>query len=166
MFFTPLPVRFTTSSAVSPGMTLRGGKVWVISRPTMYLISSARFVCDVTSVVMYSPSRRTDTLSEISNISSRRWEMYMIATPSARSLRMIRMRISTSASDSGAVGSSRISMRAFLETALAISTICMWPGVSSRTGVEGSMFTPKSSNRALAFSFIRFWLTSPFIFSP
>ena len=78
----------------------------------------------------------------------------------------MRNRISTSAMLSGAVGSSRISTLQSLETLLAISTICMCPGVRSRTSVVGLMSTPKSSKIFCAIVFIFFWLTKRPIFSP
>ena len=57
------------------------------------------------------PSRSTVTVSQISRISSSLWEMKMIATPFARSFRIIRRSSSISCAASAEVGSSIMMMR-------------------------------------------------------
>ena len=61
----------------------------------------------------------------------------MMPIPSDRSWRMILKSCSDSPAASEDVGSSMMMMRAFKASALAISTICIWPAVSSETGVVG-----------------------------
>ena len=50
------------------------------------------------------------------------------------------------------VGSSMIMILAFLDRALAISTICCWPMESSETGVSGEMSSPSISMKGLVCS--------------
>ena len=84
------------------------------------------------------PSRRTVTRSASAKISPSRCETKIVATPSPRSRRTSPKSASTSSSVSELVGSSRISTRASIESARAISTICCWSGRSRRTGMPGS----------------------------
>ena len=66
--------------------------------------------------------------------------------PSARSWRMMPNSCSDSPAVSDDVGSSMMMMRAFSDSALAISTICICPAVSVETGVVGGSFKPTRSS--------------------
>ncbi len=79
-----------------------------------------------------------------------RCETKSTATPSERRRRVIPKRASTSSSVSELVGSSRISTRASIERARAISTICCWSGRSRLTGVVGLSSSPSRSSTPAA----------------
>ena len=85
------------------------------------------------------PSRRTVTWSARSKISFMRWETKTTATPLSRSARTTSKSAATWSSGSELVGSSRITTRASIESARAISTICCCSGRSEPAGTEGSM---------------------------
>ena len=78
-----------------------------------------------------------------------RWEMYMMATPSARSFLMIRKRCPTSFSVRDEVGSSMMMIFDLNETALAISIDWILETERLTTHVVGSMSIWSSSNTAL-----------------
>ena len=95
------------------------------------------------------PSRSTVTLSASSMTSSMRCEVKMIATPAAASWRTTLNSVSHSVVDSAEVGSSIIRMRASSDSALAISTSCCSPTLSSATRLCGSMSMPSRRKSAV-----------------
>ncbi len=117
--------------------------------PTMSRIAVSAVASPVGRVEIQRPSRRTVTRSAISKTSSIRCEMNRIATPSARSDRMIRKRRSASWAESDAVGSSMIRTRTLSEIALAISRVCCSAGVRPRAGSSTSRRTPSLSKHGL-----------------
>lgn len=105
-------------------------------------------------VPMYLPSRMMVTSSEMRRISSILWEIYMIAQPSFRRLSMMPNRISTSFWVKEEVGSSMMTIRALAETALAISTSCIWDTERVPSLALGSKSRPKPSSSALVSLYI------------
>ena len=96
------------------------------------------------------PSRMTTMRSEIAKTSARRCETKMIATPRAFSSRMRSNNRSNSFSVSAAVGSSRMSSRARLASARAITTSCCVARSSAPIGMAGSRSRPKSASASRA----------------
>ncbi|CAM5629559.1 hypothetical protein SRIMM317S_04365 [Streptomyces rimosus subsp. rimosus] len=94
------------------------------------------------------PSRSTVTLSATRRISPSLCEISTQATPWSRSRHTRSSRWSLSASLSAAVGSSRISSRTSLASALAISTNCCLPTPRSATRVRGSSARPTRASSA------------------
>jgi len=77
--------------------------------------------------------------------------MNRMPSPAAASERMVSSRVAASLSVSTAVGSSKISRRAFfLSTSRAISTNCMWPTGSPAIGIHSSIESPTRSRAARA----------------
>ena len=91
------------------------------------------------------PSRKTVTLSAISNTSSMRWLTKRMATPCLFRSRTSLNSSWTSWAESDAVGSSMMRMRTLREIALAISTDCWAANVSPRAGFRTSSATPSSA---------------------
>ena len=119
------------------------------SRPTMRLMICSKVISDigVTSPIVL-PSRKTIMRSAICCNSSILCEMYDIHTPCFFNPRMISKSASTSLSVRADVGSSKTRISAFLESALAISTICCLPTVNSLTlsvGIKSVIFSSSSS---------------------
>ena len=81
--------------------------------------------------------------------------MYTTATPVALSARTRSNSRSISRSDSAAVGSSMTRMRAFCESAFAISTTCCCAMPSSWTSVRVSRSRPSASSSRRASACIR-----------
>ena len=96
------------------------------------------------------PSRITTIRSQIAKTSASRCETKMIATPRAFSARMRSKRRADSFSVSAAVGSSRISSRARLASARAITTSCCVARSSEPIGAAGSRSRPKASSASRA----------------
>ena len=82
----------------------------------------------------------------------------MMPMPSAFSWRMILKSCSDSLLAKDEVGSSMMMMRALVDSAFAISTICIWPAVRRETSVVTGMRRPTRaiSSAARAFIFGRF----------
>ena len=118
--------------------------------PTISSISFGRSSSDSGPSPTVWPSRRTVAQSPIWKISLSRCETKITATPSSRSRRTTRNSDSTSSSVSELVGSSRISTRASIERARAISTICCWSGRRRRTGSDGSRSRPSRASASRA----------------
>ena len=125
----PLPsktVRSRVSKATSP-KTFAGGR-----RPALPALRSSgrrqrRASFGGKNAPLILPSRMMTIRSEISNTSARRCDTKMMATPRALSARMRSNSRLASRSVSAAVGSSRMSRRAFFDRARTISTSC-WLG--------------------------------------
>ena len=142
--------RFRAWSAISPISIVRFGKTAAMSRPTIMRINSSRFTWSIARVPMVCPSRSTVTRFAIAAISSSRWEIYMIPTPSCRNWRMTANRRSTSRSDNDAVGSSMMRMRAPAPIAFAISTTCCSGMLRVSTTRSGSIEEPLRFRRSIA----------------
>ena len=125
-----------------------------MSRPTIsrMMRSSLIGASRMSMVETVAPSRITVTLSAISRISFSLWLMMMQAMPCARNSLRRSSSARLSFSCRLAVGSSRISSRTSLASALAISTSCCLPTPSLPTGVVGSSRSPTlaSSSRLRA----------------
>ena len=89
------------------------------------------------------------------------WMRITQVMPSARRPRSTSSRCAESSSLSAAVGSSRISSRTSLDSALAISTSCCLPTPRSTTGVTGRSSSPTRRSRAAAAALVRFQSISP-----
>ncbi len=131
------------------------------SRPTIMWISFPRVSSSVAASPTLRPSRSTDMRSASSKTSSIRCETKIVDTPSSRSFRTTAKRDSTSSSVRELVGSSRISRRASIDSARAISTICCRSGRSRRTGSDGSSSSPSRSMAARARVRVVFQSTRP-----
>ena len=116
--------------------------------------------------VMYLPSRMMVTRSTMCCSSSSRWLMYTMPLPSSLSWRMMRNISSISFSVSAEVGSSMMRIRALVDSALAISTICCMETFRLPTIVVGSRWMDRDFRILPASSFISRWeRTRPFFFS-
>ena len=102
------------------------------------------------------PSLMTIALSHILNISSRRWDMYMVVIPLAFKVPIISKSCSDSSWVREVVGSSIMSTLQSTARALAISTICFSGRDKSPTRPLGSMCP--------AFSFASCSFVSAYIF--
>jgi hypothetical protein len=122
------------------------------SRPTMRRSSVPRSKSPRASVPVTAPSRSTTTRSAIRSTSSRWWDTNTTAVPRARRSAMMASSRSTSGAVRLEVGSSRMRMRAFAESALAISTSCRCAMGSAPHGVAGSMCRPTVDSQRRASS--------------
>ena len=121
-----------------------------MSRPTIARMTDWTVSSSIGFVQTWRPSRITVTRWQSAKISSRRCEMKSTALPRARSVSTMRNSRSTSVVVSAAVGSSITITRAFVVSALAISTSC-WSAIESpRASRSGSSRTPSCSNSAAA----------------
>ena len=75
----------------------------------------------------------------------------MMDTPLAFSMRMVANSVSISRLVRGAVGSSMIRMRDWMDRALATSTICLWATPRLRMRERALISMPSSSSKSCAF---------------
>jgi hypothetical protein len=115
-----------------------------MSRPTMSRTMAASVIGWLRASIVdtVEPSRITVTVSATRRTSLSLWLMMMLVTPCAFSSSIRSSSAWLSASDSAAVGSSRISSRTSLDRALAISTSCCLPTPSLSTSVVGASRRP------------------------
>ncbi len=85
----------------------------------------------------------------------------MTPMPRAWISRMVAKSPSTSRRDRAAVGSSRIRMRAFLESAMAISSSCRCETGRLETGARGSTASPTRASASRAWAWTCFQRMSP-----
>ena len=111
------------------------------SRPTIISASSASEALGG-AVPTTLPRRITEIRSPTALTSRSLWVMKMIEVPCSFSERMMSMSSSISCGVSTAVGSSRMSTLASLDSALMISTRCCTPTGSASTSVPGSTLRP------------------------
>ena len=147
--------KFRASRTTSPIFALREGNCSSRLRPTIMRIISGTVVSFQRLVPMYFPSRRTVILSTIRLNSSRRWEIYTIATPCSRSLRSMSNSLFTSCSASAEVGSSSTSTSELYKSAFAISTICISATLREDIFCVGEKDRESESNNSCVFWFIR-----------
>ncbi len=107
------------------------------------------------------PSRRMLIESAMAAISFSLCEMITQVMPPSRRPRSSSSRWAESSSFSAAVGSSRISSRTSLDSALAISTSCCLPTPMSATGVTGFSGSPTRSSSSRASWLVRFQSIRP-----
>ena len=100
----------------------------------MSLTSRSWLISALSSVPTSTPSRSTTTRSQAASISASRCEMKSTAMPSDFSPAITSSSFSVSLSGSEDVGSSRMTRRACMVSALAISTICCWASDRRLTG--------------------------------
>ena len=112
-------------------------------------------------VFINSPSRKTETRSHISKISSKRCEIYIMEIPRLFNFFMTSNKTSDSFVVKGAVGSSRISTSQFVETALLISINCCWATPIWLTNASGLISISISLNNCLVSLIIFLWFTIP-----
>ena len=127
---TPLPsttVRSRTDSRTSPGFALVLSSSRRTLRPTISSASCSRVACLVGRVATISPPRMTETVSVIARISRSLWVMRTMVTPRAFRARRIWNSWSVSCGVSTPVGSSRIRMSQWRNSAFRISTRCCSP---------------------------------------
>ena len=110
---------------------------------------------------MKEPSRSTLMVSAMRASSSRWWLIKTMATPLALSSSSTAKSASTSLPVSAAVGSSKMRMRAFMDSALAISTSCCLATPSSPTGMSRSTSKPIRCSAAWACALRCLRLTNP-----
>ncbi len=150
------PLTRRTSSSTTAWV--RGGYTLSISRPTMFLMSTASLTSPLRAsrVQMVWPSRSTVTTSATLITSLSLWVMRTQVTPCSFSSLRMEKRLSQSVSFRAAVGSSRTSSLTLRLIALAISTSCCLPTPRSFTSVSGltsSLTLPSISVACLIVSF-------------
>ena len=115
-------------------------------------------VSDLASQVpMYWPSRMMVTSSLMRRISSILWEIYTMDTPLPRSSFTMVNSASTSRAVREEVGSSRMSTLQSADTALAISTSCIWDTLRLPSLALGLKSRWTSSSTLAASSYIFSW---------
>ena len=112
------------------------------SRPIISRTTRSRLIRSRASAPLTRPSRRTTTRSATASISARRWLTNSTATPSARSCAITASRRRVSAMVRLEVGSSRITSRARIDRARAISSICRSASDKSATGSSAPKRVP------------------------
>ena len=126
-----------------------------MSRPTIARITDCVVSSSTGFVRTWRPSRITVTRWQIAKISSSRCETKSTALPCARSVSTMPKSRATSVFVRAAVGSSITITRAFVVSALTISTSC-WSAIERpRASRSGSSLTPSCSNTAAASRRIR-----------
>src|SRR6202050_340795 len=133
--------RPATSRTTSPGLAACLLTRSCTSRPTMSRARSSSVLVGGRSPTTL-PRRRTVIVSAMAWTSLSLCEMKTMDVPPSLSCLMIRNRSSVSAGVSTAVGSSRISTRASLTSALTISTRCWMPTGRFSTTASGSTSRP------------------------
>ncbi|CSA24624.1 Uncharacterised protein [Vibrio cholerae] len=115
-------------------------------RPTIISIRPSSLVSHTRHSPINLPSRSTVMSSQISKISFKRCEIYTMPQPCSRSSLMTLNRDSVSVSVSASVGSSMMITFDSNDSALAISTICCSPKLSSPSKVLALCFTFKRAS--------------------
>jgi len=140
----------STRRSSRPSGILIFGNFSLSSRPTMWRMISSIVTSWTFTAVTLRPSRMIVARSQMSMTSSSRCDMYMTATPRAFSMRIVENSVSISRFVSGAVGSSITSMREWIESAFATSTICLCATPRSRISARAPMSMPRSSSNFCA----------------
>ncbi len=139
-------------SAISPGGRAASTERAANARPIISFTMRSWSIASFGNVPTSVPSRRTMTRSATRSTSCRRCEMKMTLIPSAFSEDMTASSFSVSASGRLEVGSSRMTRRALMDNALAISTICCCASDSDATGVSGEKLAPTRFKRGVTIS--------------
>ena len=132
-----------------------------MSRPTMSRMIRSSVISSRVRVDTVDPSRITVTRSATRRISFSLWLMMIWVTPCALSSSIRSSSLALSFSCSAAVGSSRISSRTSLASALAISISCCLPTPRLPTGVVGASDSPTLASSSRVRFQVRFQSMMP-----
>ena len=161
---TTLPSEGLTEERIISGMVGRDlDNRFPPHEPTIARISRASSTSSraTSSASMLRPSRSTVIESATPSTSFSLCEMMMQVIPWALNSRIRSSSLRLSSSFSAAVGSSMISRRTFLDSALAISTSCCLPTPMSAIRVDGFSFSPTRASSPREWLSVSFQLTTP-----